>query len=342
MSAPTIDPPHASAGATDTEDFGPDTITLTAEPARAYVAPQLSPVERMWRSVVTLIPRTRAGIKAASPRDRRRILIAIGSAFSVALLILGLTIAGAVLQIRSQAALGNQLSATLATAAGAAGSADLSPLPVDPPTYGSAVGIVTIPALGLQQVIAEGQDSATSQAGPGHAPGTSMPGQPGNAVVIGRRTSFGAPFRDLDQLKAGDEIKVTTLEGSALYKVTETPAPEDPFAATSDARLTLITSNPPVIASSDLVVVAALQGRPLPPTPQNPRDYSSARAGMTSGWSQLLVATMAFGLLAGAVWVGARKLHIDRVVIWILAVPITAALAVIILRLASTFLPATL
>lgn len=92
-------------------------------------------------------------------------------------------------------------------------------LPVLPPTPGAAVGILAIPAVGIQQAVVEGVAPAQTIAGPGHVPGTAGLGQPGNSVVVGRRSGFGGPFGDLGALKAGDKVVTATLEGQSIYVV---------------------------------------------------------------------------------------------------------------------------
>ena len=62
------------------------------------------------------------------------------------------------------------------------------------PPEGSAVALVRIPSLGLSQAVVEGTSAADLQAGPGHMPGTALPGTPGNAVIAGKRVTFGGPF----------------------------------------------------------------------------------------------------------------------------------------------------
>ena len=55
----------------------------------------------------------------------------------------------------------------------------------------------------------------------GPLPGTPLPGEAGNASIAGHRTTYGAPFNRLDELEAGDEILVTTAQGSFTYEVRE-------------------------------------------------------------------------------------------------------------------------
>ena len=67
-------------------------------------------------------------------------------------------------------------------------------------------GRIQIPALGLDAPFIEGIRISTLDYGPGHWPGTAMPGELGNVVVAGHRTSHNADFRNLDQLKPGDLV----------------------------------------------------------------------------------------------------------------------------------------
>ena len=53
--------------------------------------------------------------------------------------------------------------------------------------------------------------SPTSTKGPGHYPGTPLPGQIGNAAIAGHRTTHGAPFYRINELAKGDRIKITDV-----------------------------------------------------------------------------------------------------------------------------------
>ena len=63
---------------------------------------------------------------------------------------------------------------------------------------GTPFGEMRIPKIGIDQVVFEGVTPGTLRSGPGHMPWTPLPGQPGNAVISGHRTTHGAPFYDLD------------------------------------------------------------------------------------------------------------------------------------------------
>lgn len=94
------------------------------------------------------------------------------------------------------------------------------------------LGRVIIPRLGLDTTFVNGVHDAALVAGPGHWPGTPLPGTPGNSVLSGHRTTFTAPFADLDLLQPGDLI--TTGLGSQAgvdHRVVETRiVPEAEYA----------------------------------------------------------------------------------------------------------------
>ncbi len=161
----------------------------------------------------------------------------------------------------------------------------------EPPARGEPIGILQIPRLGLEQVVVQGTGPAELRAGPGHLRGTAMPGEPGNAAIAGSRLSNGAPFRQLQTMKPGDPIDVTTAVGRFRYEVrsvrrVRTGQP-DPVRATGGRNtLTLVTSTPAFFAYDRLVVVADLKTRPVaaryharsPPTAPRPGSTSEGPA----------------------------------------------------------------
>lgn len=103
--------------------------------------------------------------------------------------------------------------------------------------------------------------------GPGHYPGTALPGGDGNFAVAGHRTTYGAPFFNLDQLQPGDEVYATGRDGVRhTYRVTkqEVVAPgatwvvgPDPLEA-EKPMLTLTTCHPRFSNAERLIVFAEL------------------------------------------------------------------------------------
>lgn len=100
------------------------------------------------------------------------------------------------------------------------------PVPIDPPENPRAnepevqLGTIEIPSLGVSKTLFSGITLTTLDRGPGHWPGTAMPGDYGNVVVAGHRTSRDRPFRHIDQLTNGDEVVFTTAAGRFVYVVT--------------------------------------------------------------------------------------------------------------------------
>lgn len=144
-------------------------------------------------------------------------------------------------------------------------------------TQGEGFGLMRIPKIGLEQVIVEGADKEALRKGPGHIPSTELPGQAGNVAVAGHRTTYGAPFFDLDKLRRGDEITMQTPGAVHVYRVTRTliVKPEDIWVLDDrkgpDGRpkstITLSTCNPKYSAAQRLIIFGDLvqtQDSPAP------------------------------------------------------------------------------
>jgi len=143
---------------------------------------------------------------------------------------------------------------------------------VPPPTpEGEAVAVIKIPRLGLEKAVVEGVGVDDLKKGPGHYPGTPLPGQPGNAAIAGHRTTYGAPFFRMDELKPNDPIFVTTRQGKFRYEVSEVraikPTDIEVIKNTPDNRLTLTTCHPRFSASQRLITIATLKGEAATPSP---------------------------------------------------------------------------
>jgi sortase A len=193
------------------------------------------------------------------------------------------------------------------------------PAPIPPD--GDAVAIIDIPRIGVSQVVVEGVDVGDLRDGPGHYPATPLPGQEGNAAIAGHRTTYGAPFADLDQLVVGDEIVVRTLQGNFRYQVVREPFAVSPSAGevlapepdparpgTSLATLTLTTCHPKYSAAERLIVQAQLQlppgTTPLPPserTEDAPLEISGLD-GDTSSRTPTVLWAFVVALVGGAWW----------------------------------------
>jgi sortase A len=81
---------------------------------------------------------------------------------------------------------------------------------------GAPIGRIVVPSIGLDEVVVEGMDDETLNAGPGHLPGSVLPGEPGNAVISAHRDRH---FRPLGRIAVGDTIDVETLKGRSRWIV---------------------------------------------------------------------------------------------------------------------------
>jgi sortase A len=122
----------------------------------------------------------------------------------------------------------------------------------------SDLGTIEIPKIGLRMTMLEGIRLTTLDQGPGHWPGSAMPGQIGNVVVAGHRTSHSKPFRHLDALSPGDEVIFTMPNGRFVYSVvsTEIVSPDrvDIVDQTSARTATLFACHPPGSTKQRIVV----------------------------------------------------------------------------------------
>ena len=129
---------------------------------------------------------------------------------------------------------------------------------------GDALARIEIPRIGVDDIVVAGVETGDLKRGPGHFPDTPLPGQLGNAAIAGHRTTYGQPFRNVDQLAPGDEIRVTTVSGIYVYRVTgqQIVSPSDyQVVATTDpsrANLTLTSCHPVFTARERIVIFSEL------------------------------------------------------------------------------------
>ena len=128
---------------------------------------------------------------------------------------------------------------------------------------GDPIGRIKLPTLGRHYVVVQGTDTDTLRKGPGHYPSTVFPGEPGTVAIAGHRTTYGAPFRTIDQLKAGQHIVLAMPYGTFSYAVERTQiVSPDAFWITrrvpGEDRLVLSACHPLYSASHRIVVFARL------------------------------------------------------------------------------------
>jgi sortase A len=84
---------------------------------------------------------------------------------------------------------------------------------------GEAIGVLQMPRLGATYTVVQGTDESSLQKGPGHYPETPFPGLGDTVAIAGHRTTYLAPFRNINQLRPGDRIVLTTRYAQFIYAV---------------------------------------------------------------------------------------------------------------------------
>jgi sortase A len=87
---------------------------------------------------------------------------------------------------------------------------------------GEAIGRIVIPSIGLDIAVVQGTNTGDLQKGPGHYPSTPFPGERGTVAIAGHRTTYLAPFRNIDSLHGGNHIKLEMPYGTLDYRVQDT------------------------------------------------------------------------------------------------------------------------
>ena len=128
-----------------------------------------------------------------------------------------------------------------------------------------AVGTITIPAIGVDETIRSGVSLSVIDRGVAQWAGTVGPGEDGNLVLAGHRTTYTQPFLDLDRLAVNDLIYVTDGRGfQVMYQVSGTMIvnPQDLWITFDRDKpmLTMFACHPKGSARYRIVVTADLVG----------------------------------------------------------------------------------
>lgn len=130
---------------------------------------------------------------------------------------------------------------------------------VAPVSLGEGIGIIRIPRFGsgYAWAVVEGVRLEDLARGPGHYPGTAMPGEVGNFAVAGHRATYGEPFADVEALREGDKVVVETRTAWLTYSIYDIdfpvpvdsawalePDPQNLGAAPTRSLMTLTTCHP--------------------------------------------------------------------------------------------------
>lgn len=191
--------------------------------------------------------------------------------------------------------------------------------PPEIPPEGHGEGFINVPKVpSINFYFVEGTSRDDLKKGPGHYPGTPMPGTIGNAAIAGHRTTYLHPFADLDKIKPGDDIIITTRAGTFDYRMYQQLIVKatDVWVVnnTTDAELTLTACHPKGYAEHRIVVKARLYlpkstppSRPRPVATGTGKGRLSQEASLAEGLTgqeRSLVPSIVWGLLAAAVGLG--------------------------------------
>ena len=125
------------------------------------------------------------------------------------------------------------------------------------------VGRLTILSANINHYVVFGATNKKLEYGPGYILGTSLPGTGGNFAIAGHRTTYGAPFGNLDRVQVGETIIFQTNTNQYKYKIIEVKivSPEDNYVLENygDDRITLTTCHPKFSAKQRLIVIGQLE-----------------------------------------------------------------------------------
>jgi sortase A len=127
---------------------------------------------------------------------------------------------------------------------------------------GHAIGRIKIDRIGLNIVVIQGTDTASLEKGPGHYRNTPIPGQPGTVAIAGHRTTYLAPFRHIDEIRDGDEIRIEMPYAAFTYTVQRheivDPSAVGIIKPVGYDQLVLTACHPPYSAAQRWAVFAKL------------------------------------------------------------------------------------
>jgi sortase A len=205
---------------------------------------------------------------------------------------------------------------------------------------GTPIALLNAPAAGIHNVVVvEGTSSGDLLDGPGHLADTPLPGQGGEAVLVGKSTTAGAPFADLASLRKGDVITVRTGQGRTgqapfrfIVQGLLPPGTHQSAIPANRGRLVLVTSASAagvggLEPSQTVDVVATLVGKAVAAPPHQPKTVPLSEVpGQTDPGAWPFIALWLAGLAVAsvAVWWLWSRLGILRA--WIIGAPVLLAI----------------
>lgn len=273
----------------------------------------------------------------AVPDARSERLLVVSSACAVLALVCGwmllqLLVLGGLAHTRSQHLLYSRFRSELAQATAPTGELDYNGKPVK---EGAPVALLTIPAIGLHEVVVDGTTSGDLAAGPGHLRDTPLPGQASWSWVFGRGSIDGAPLRKIADLAKGNPVTVLTGQGKVTYTVLDVRragdrGPSAPVASTS-GLMTLATADSHGFLSglraSSAVYVDMSTDKALPDGPVAGA-VPAAEQLMARDSSSLPMLTLLLAVLTGVVLaISVARRHFRTALVWLVSAPAVIALA---------------
>jgi LPXTG-site transpeptidase (sortase) family protein len=192
-----------------------------------------------------------------------------------------------------------------------------------PIAVGSPIGLVEVPNRDIRAVVVEGSKAEQLAQASGHLIGSALPGQPGVSAILGRSETYGAEFKNLDQLIVGDEVVVTTGQGVHTYEVIDITvrSARDAAAFQGEGHMLILAT---VVDSSNRLVVRATLTSPVFPAGQATDHQTSldelGLAGDSSSWSSLALWMLIAALLAAGFPIIVNQ--VGRRVGWLVVAPI--------------------
>jgi LPXTG-site transpeptidase (sortase) family protein len=193
----------------------------------------------------------------------------------------------------------------------------------NPIALGVPIGLIDVPNRDVRAVVIEGSKAEQLAQASGHLIGSALPGQPGVSAILGRSQTYGAEFKNLDQLIVGDEVVVTTGQGVHTYEVIDITvrSARDTAAFQGEGHMLILAT---VVDSSDRLVVRATLTSPVFPAGQATDHQTTldelGLAGDSSSWSDLALWMLIAALLAAGFPIIVNQ--VGRRVGWLVVTPI--------------------
>lgn len=185
-----------------------------------------------------------------------------------------------------------------------------------PLALGRPMALITIPSIGVSQVVSEGTTGKVLTSGPGHLRSTVFPGGAGTSVIMGRSSSYGGPFARVHQLRRGARITVITQVGTSQFRVIAVQHGGGVVRQLipGSARLVLETADGTSYVPSGVVSVIANKIGPglsaqRPPVKTVPANQRPLGVDTGSLWLVDLGLAVFGAVLAAAVWTWHRRGH---------------------------------